>query len=310
MDLNKVRKFDYQINLDIFDYDIMLLNQGLTASKFFYDSQAFLDIFPNFHDRIVNFHVGHLVEDDGRRFFQFSAKLSNGMLIQKSFWNFEILPIMTFNELNLWKTPRNIHLSLKIGLYEGDGSANEWQNILTKVEHFTPVCFEQTFHTSKMDEMLTSGRFANLTLRCLNDRELQVHKCILANASPYFRALFRDFFEPISNVIDVNFDYNVVKAVMSFIYSGRLDEAMVVNWPDLFVMARYYQLDVLAVHSELRMMVNMPKDMESIKKMIKFAIFHQAQDLKKYIIKMTRYIQETKECQIYWNDCVCPICLN
>ena len=232
------------------------------------------------------------------------------MVIQKSFWNFEILPIMTFDELNLWQNPRKIQLKLQIGLYEGDGSANEWQNILTKVEHFTPVCFEQTFHTSKMDEMLTSGRFANLTLRCLNDRELQVHKCILANASPYFRALFSEIFEPISNVIDVNFDYNVVKAVMSFIYSGRLDEAMVVNWPDLFVMARYYQLDVLAVHSELRMMVNMPKDMESIKKMIKFAISYQARDLKQYIIKMARNIQETKECKMYWNVCVCPKCLN
>ena len=118
------------------------------------------------------------------------------------------------------------------------------------------------------------------------------------------------FFEPISNVIDVNFDYNVVKAVMSFIYSGRLDEAMVVNWPDLFVMARYYQLDVLAVHSELRMMVNMPKDMESIKKMIKFAISYQARDLKQYIIKMARNIQETRECKMYWNVCVCPKCLN
>ena len=83
MDLNKVRKFEYHINFDISNHDIKLLNQGFRASKFFYDSQASLDIFP--------------------KFFQFSAKLSNGMLIQKSFWNFEILPIMTFNELNLWK---------------------------------------------------------------------------------------------------------------------------------------------------------------------------------------------------------------
>ena len=304
MDLSKVQKFKHQINLDISDSDVMkVLNlRGSIASKHFFDSKACLDIFPNFYDDIASFHVGHLVEDDGRRFFEFSAKLSNGMLIQRNFWNFEIIPIMTFDDLNLWQNPRKIHLTLQIGLYEGDGSANEWQNILTKVDHFTPVCFEQTFHTSMMYEMLTSGRYANLTLRCLNDLKLPVHKCILANASPYFRALFSESFRPMAYVIDVNFDYNLVKAVMLYIYSGRLDEAIIDNWPDLFVIARYYQLDVLAVHSELRMMVNMPKDMENIKKMIKFAIFYQARDLKQYIIKITRNIQETKECKMYWNE--------
>ena len=51
------------------------------------------------------------------------------------------------------------------------------------------------------------------------------------------------------------------------------------------------------------MMVNMPKDMENIKQMVKFAIFYQARDLKQYIIKIARNIQETKECKMYWNDC-------
>ena len=73
MDLSKVQKFKHQINLDISDSDVMkVLNlRGSIASKHFFDSKACLDIFPNFYDDIASFHVGHLVEDDGRRFFNF-----------------------------------------------------------------------------------------------------------------------------------------------------------------------------------------------------------------------------------------------
>ena len=67
--LNKVLKFEYQIHFDITDYNIMLLNQGITASKFFCDSRASLCMLPNFYDRFANFHVYHIVEDDTLDFF-------------------------------------------------------------------------------------------------------------------------------------------------------------------------------------------------------------------------------------------------
>ena len=301
MDLSKVQKFKHQINLDISDSDVkqILTLRGSIASKHFSDSKACFDIFPSCDSHLTNFRIGHITKDDDRRFFEFSAWLSNGMVIQKTFWNFEVIPLLSFKEMDSWEKPRKIAIKLNIGVYDGDGTANEWQNILTKLDDFTPICLDQTSHSAHMEELLNSGRFADIQLRCINDQDLPVHKCILASSSPYFRALFCGDIQQTTNIINVNFDYGVVKAVMGYIYSGRLCEKMVESWPNLFLMARHYNLDLLANHSELQMMSKTPNDLDSIKKLLKFAITYQAYDLKHYTIKKIRKAQETQECRKY-----------
>ena len=92
-----------------------------------------------------------------------------------------------------------------------------------------------------------------------------------------------------------------MKLILSFLYTGRIDEKNVENWPDLYRVARFYDIDILAKHAELQMMANAPMEMEKIKRVIKFAIRFQSYKLKNYMIKLARKNQETKEFRRYRN---------
>ena len=298
MDLTKLRKMEYNLNFHITDRDISTLNErGIIASKYFTDSMSSIDLFHVSFNSLVNIYVGNAQDDEDRYFYHLSAKLSNGMTIDREFWNFSIIPLMTLDELKSWKNPRKILISLCVGVYEGEGSVEQWQNILTKIDDFTPVCYPQSFHTLMMDDILTAGNYTDARFEFPNGENLSVHKCFLIACSPYFRALFSDNFTTDSSITVSGFDYQLVKEVISYIYSGRIKEEMVDNWTEVYKFARFYHLDVLASHAELQMMAGTPNDIDGIKKVLKFAMIYDACRLKQFIIKRIRKIQETMECR-------------
>ena len=116
----------------------------------------------------------------------------------------------------------------------------------------------------------------------------------------YFRVLFSGtFVESRNNAIDVNFDFDLMRLVVLFLYTGQVNDKDVKNWPDVYSIARFYDINVLAKHAELQMMANAPKDIEEIKNVLRFAVKCQAFRLKKFMVKYTRKMQETKETRNY-----------
>ena len=303
MDLSKVRKIDHNLDLVITNGDIRRLhNRETIVSAYFRDSKAGVDVYPLFFTRAINIHVGSFHQEDDRYFFYLKAKLSNGMVLEKTFWNYEVIPLMSFQELRKWKRPRRMSISLSIGVYEGGGSSNEWQSILTDIDDFTPVSGPGNFHSQGMEELLIKGFYSDVTFEFPTGKRLSAHRCILMSSSMYFRALFNgNFVDFNQNTIKINFNYEVMKLILSFLYTGRIDEKNVENWPDLYRVARFYDIDILAKHAELQMMANAPMEMEKIKRVIKFAIRFQSYKLKNYMIKLARKNQETKEIRRYRN---------
>ena len=301
IDLSQIRLFEYSINLNISDLDIInLVKRGIIASTYFNDSKAGIDIFHRPYLLKANFYVGNFHEDADRIYFHFLAHLSNGMIIKKAFWNYSIIPLMTIENLKVWASPRKVFITLKVGIHQGHGSEQDWKSILPKIDDFTPVCYQASPHTIMMDQILDSGQFTDVKLSCLDDKEMFVHKSLLTAASPYFRALFSKKFKTSKETVNVEFGYEIVKEVIGFIYSGRLKEELIENWPDVYRMARYYQLDVLANHSELQMMVNTARNMESMKNVLNFAMKFHAFRLQKFLIENIRMIQKTQECSHYY----------
>ena len=112
--------------------------------------------------------------------------------------------------------------------------------------------------------------------------------------SPYFRALFSKNFEKMeAKTVKVDFEYPLMKNFLCFLYSGRLSEENVKNWPEMFRIAMFYGVDILARECELQIMTRVKKDMESLKIWLKFAIIFSARKLMEYIIKLVRKIQIT-----------------
>ena len=301
MDLSKIRKADYQFDMLITSHQARRMRDRETiVATNFTDTKSMVEIYPLAFNRTINFHVGNVEGEDGRCFFDFKATLSNGMVFEKKFWHFEIIEMMSFRDLSSWKTPRKISIVLKVGIYEGEGSSTEWQEILEDIDDFTPVCSPRTFHSQRMEQLLDKGYYSDITFKFPTGRELLAHKCILMASSLYFRVLFSGtFVESQNNAIDVNFDFDLMRLVVLFLYTGQVNDKDVKNWPDVYSIARFYDINVLAKHAELQMMANAPKDIEEIKNVLRFAVKCQAFRLKKFMVKYTRKMQETKETRNY-----------
>ena len=68
-----------------------------------------------------------------------------------------------------------------------------------------------------------SGLFSDVTLQ-LNDKKFDVHKAILASASPYFLALFTQMKEATQQVIKVSdVDANLFNQALNIIYGQRIE---------------------------------------------------------------------------------------
>ena len=134
--------------------------------------------------------------------------------------------------------------------------------------------------------------FSDVTLLCDNMTSICTHKCILLG-SPYFRALFGcHFAQKDQKVVKAESDAETMLIVLSFIYTGQIDEGEVTSWPKLFQVASFYQLEILTRHCELQMMTKVNTEWNNIKSILKFTIFFNALKLKKFLVNLARKIQK------------------
>ena len=232
-------------------------------------------------------------------FYDFSAKLPNGKELRKTFWSHAVIPVCTVAELRMWSFQRSVIVILKVGIYEGEGCIWSWQNILTRIEDFSQGSYHETAHTNMMRELLQSGQYSDITLVCNDMKEIFAHKCLLA-ASPYFGALFSDKFSEVKALkINVDCSFELMKEMLSFVYSGRFCVENVENLPDLYRASLYYRFDYVAQHCEMQMMARINHNMESIKAMLRFAIRFGMRKMKEYLVKLTRKMQETAREIVY-----------
>ena len=77
----------------------------------------------------------------------------------------------------------------------------------------------------------------------------------------------------------MEFDLAPMRVVLQYLYSGRISEDSVRNWAELFEVASFFCLDILARHCELQMMTRASNDVNEIKMLIKFALRFHARKL-------------------------------
>ena len=294
MDLKKIHLYEEHFATIISDEDIAKLeNKKMICGSYFYDSKCGFDFMHLRSDDKVKLYIGNYTEDDDRVFLKCTISFSDGQKFEESAWSYKIIPLLTMDEISAMQKPRKISIRLEIGIYSGNGGTKlEWQNIFTDPKDFIPVCSYPTVHSQCMNDLKISGMFSDITLLCDNMTSIRTHKCILLG-SPYFRALFgKHFALKDQKFVKAESDKESMLVVLSFLYTGHIDEAEVANWPRLYQVASFYQLEILARHCELQMMTRVSNSLDDIKELIKFAIKLHANKLKKHLVVFTRKIQE------------------
>ena len=293
MNVNKVLHFEENLTMDISDDHIAkLIEKKVVEVIFFQDSKCSIDFTKFLFDTKFKLHIGCSSTDSDRVFIKFSLKLSNGRNFEFCSWGHSEIELLTVDEIFAWKKPRTFWLNIRIGIYGGSGGCkSEWQHIFTDPEDFIPLCTVQTPHSKEMDKIKSSKDFADVSLECIDGNSLSAHKCILVG-SPYFNALFK--FNRDVHIVEVEGDTRTMQVILSYLYSGRINENDVTNWQTLYNVASYYQLLDLCRHCELQMMARLTRSMDEIKSLLKFAIKFQAMKLKRYIVVYIRLLQKTQ----------------
>ena len=295
MDLRKIVRYEENFVKCISDEDIATMeNRRVISGCYFQDSKCCFDFLNLSENNTVSLYIGNSTEDDERVYIEFTLIMSDGRRLEDCFWSFSIFPLMTFEELRAMSEPREFSFKLNIGIYSGThGEKWEWQNIFTDAEDFSPVCSLTNFHSQCMDDLQLSEKFCDVTLVCNDKSLIPAHKCFLIGSS-YFSALFGyNFGQDEQNVVNVEAGFETMKTILCFLYSGQIKEEEVVNWPDLYRVSAFYQLDHLARHCELQMMTRVVNKVEPIKDLLKFAITFHAFKLKRFLVVLIRRMQET-----------------
>jgi hypothetical protein len=298
MDLQKISFHEVEIQCEIKEGDVSMLEAGgYVRRQYLGDINTVFDIFHLDNNDAVAAHISYIhneLDDDLKIYYKCAIVLSNGRYYEESFFKYGVIPLMTFEELQAWQVPRNVNVKMKVGFYWGTGGDQfDQQNILIDIEDFVPICSPPSFHTNSMDVLLNSGKFSDVTLVCNDNKTILAHKCLLL-ASPYFSALFGDNFgQEAQKLVNVEYDICTMRIVVSFVYSGRVQEEDVCNWQALYQAALFYQMENLARHCELQLMTRVSRQWDSIRELIRFASTFYAVKLKKFLIRLTRNLQET-----------------
>ena len=293
MDLQRVRRFDYQLKEFFTDRDIGALENRRMVTLVLFDdiTKSILDVLHIPGEGTVSFFIGNFQEQDDRIFYHFKANLSNGVTLDKCFWNYAKIPFMRFQDLLSWQEPRVISIKLDIGIYEGNGSVWEWQNMLMSMDDFSSLSYLSPFHTMGMRSLFDSRVDSDVTIVCQNGEEVDAHRCLLI-AAPYFATLVTGHNSETGR-IKVDQDYNSIKLIVLYLYTGELHVVNVKSWTNFYKASVFFGLKGLANHCELQLMVRTDKDIECIKNRLHFAIEFNALKLKRFLIRLARKIQDT-----------------
>ena len=294
MDLKKLRRRRYYFEFTITDHDLHLLgNIGLIPTPFphFLETKTFIHTSYSANAKKMYVHAESKNKEKYRYFYHFQIRVIGEKIYENSFWSCGDIYMMTLEDLQNLPNPRKIMVILRVGVYEGSGTPDEWKNILSCIDDFTPVVVAPTVHSRSMDELLQMNRFSDITIVCKDRKELNAHKCMMMGC-PYFRELLSESItKPMKDTVEVEFEYDLLKIVLQFLYSGRIDMENVTNWADLYSVARRFGLDILARHCQLQLMLLTTNNIFEIKSLLKFAVKCEARKLTVYLINVARKVQ-------------------
>ena len=116
----------------------------------------------------------------------------------------------------------------------------------------------QTSILSDLDKMLTSSNFSDFKIVC-QTHTLDVHKTILAARSDVFAAMLSaDNKETKSSKLIIeDFDIDVVRQMVTFIYTGKLKDSENLVCPELLLLADKYNLSDLVNHCGITLAENL-----------------------------------------------------
>jgi len=137
-------------------------------------------------------------------------------------------------------------LTIRVDIYE-------FREKLSRVT-IVPV-FDQTYFdiTKGFNEFLTKREFTDLVIE-VGMKKIDAHKIILCSASKVFKSMFEsNLNENQNNRLKINdFDFEVVKAMITFLYSGKL-ESVDLYASELLVIADKYDIGSLKKYSEIHL---------------------------------------------------------
>ena len=292
MHLKKIVKFEDEINFLVSDADLLLMNE---TGRLFEKTLDILNFrflaFCSDEGYYFSLIAANLNEEFGRYFTAYEVTLSNGFSYKDSFWNHSKIDFLTVDEIEDWKNPRIVKIKCQIGYYYGPDNGNhDWQDYFTEISDFDVMSNLSTLHYRRMEKLFEEGKSCDVTLVCEDESEMKVHRNILTT-SPYFDALLSFTSEPVT-VIKIHCSIENAKALMSFLYTGQVQEDNSIDWKEVFILAMYYNVADLARYCQLNMMNEVSKSIEDVKKNLKFAVTFQAVKFRKYLVKLARKIQE------------------
>ena len=299
MDLKQISFHENQVECEIKEEHVArLIAGGIVCRQYLEEINTCFDICSMWNNGIVSANLCYidteLSSGNKKILYKCSIKLSNGLYSEESSVKSIVVPLMTLEQLRDWSVPRKIWVEIQAGFYWGTGGDEfEKNNIFCDVKDFVPISFPSTLHTISMNNLLESGSFSDVTLVCKDNKLILAHKCLLLT-SPYFFALFGKYFgQKGQNIVNVEFDLYTMKILVSFIYSGRVQEDKVVDWQELYLAASFYQTEILIRYCQLQLMTRVNREWNSILGLPRFANRFQTFKLKKYLIQLTRYLQQT-----------------
>lgn len=135
------------------------------------------------------------------------------------------------------------------------------------------------------EKLLSDEKFSDVKL-IIGDKELNVHKNVLAARSRVFAAMFdHPMKEQQENKVEIeDIDYDVMQQILHFIYTGKVNvEKAIPLYSDLLIAADKYELDGLKLLCEDSLIVKL--SLRNVGTLLNLADRHKADELKKAAMK-------------------------
>ena len=128
--------------------------------------------------------------------------------------------------------------------------------------------------------MFDSDQFSDICIKTKEGKIIHAHKIVLCSRCPLFRAMFsHSFKESSQNTIKLDYEHNVVKMLIQFLYSGsvEIDNASPENIMECLQLADQYTLETLK--SLCGCILQDSLDIDNLVNVYKFAKYHGASNL-------------------------------
>ena len=147
------------------------------------------------------------------------------------------------------------------------------------IQVYESISLTDCFYCKNFEEYWNNEKFSDVQLK-VEDKVLYAHKIVLASKSPFFSAMFKhNMLENIENVVCIkDVSHNVLKEVIRFMYSGRIENLDNLAFDLLTAAEQFVLLDLKKMcESNLCKKISFNNVIE----MLKVADLYKANNLKK-----------------------------